>query len=72
MADLACSMSGDEDGVKIVRLAVAQIENLCPQVGRKCEAFRIIINEICYVFIFHKVVHYKVTLYIYTYIITGN
>lgn len=27
-----CSMSGNEDGVKMVRYAAAQIENLCPQV----------------------------------------
>jgi hypothetical protein len=25
-------MSGNEDGVKMVRYAAAQIENLCPQV----------------------------------------
>ena len=32
VADLACSMSGNDDGVKMVRYAAAQIENLCPQV----------------------------------------
>jgi len=32
VANLACSMSGNEDGVKMVRYAAAQIENLCPQV----------------------------------------
>ncbi|KAK6639275.1 hypothetical protein RUM43_007547 [Polyplax serrata] len=32
VANLACSMSGKEDGVKMVRYAAAQIENLCPQV----------------------------------------
>lgn len=26
-------MSGNEDGVKMVRYAAAQIENLCPQVN---------------------------------------
>jgi len=32
VAALACSMSSNEDGVKMVRYASAQIENLCPQV----------------------------------------
>lgn len=32
MANLACSMSSHEDGVKMVRYAAAQIDNLCPQV----------------------------------------
>ncbi|CAG7819895.1 unnamed protein product [Allacma fusca] len=32
VANLACSMSGNEDGVKMVRYAASQIENLCPQV----------------------------------------
>ncbi|XP_063231346.1 catenin alpha isoform X1 [Bacillus rossius redtenbacheri] len=32
VANLACSMSNNEDGVKMVRYAAAQIENLCPQV----------------------------------------
>ncbi|XP_043472555.1 catenin alpha isoform X1 [Leptopilina heterotoma] len=32
VANLVCSMSGNEDGVKMVRYAAAQIENLCPQV----------------------------------------
>lgn len=32
VANLACSMSGNEDGVKMVRYAAAQIETLCPQV----------------------------------------
>ena len=32
MANLACSMSNNEEGVKMVRLAAAQIESLCPQV----------------------------------------
>lgn len=32
VANLACSMSSNEDGVKMVRLAAAEIENLCPQV----------------------------------------
>lgn len=34
VANLVCSMSGNEDGVKMVRYAAAQIENLCPQVMR--------------------------------------
>ncbi|XP_046385725.1 catenin alpha isoform X1 [Ischnura elegans] len=32
VANLACSMSGNEDGVKMVRHAALQIESLCPQV----------------------------------------
>lgn len=35
VANLACSMSSNEDGVKMVRLAAAELENLCPQVHRK-------------------------------------
>lgn len=33
VAQLACSMSNNEDGVKMVRHAAQQIEQLCPQVG---------------------------------------
>ena len=33
VANLACSMSNNEDGVKMVRYAASQIENLCPQVN---------------------------------------
>ena len=33
VANLACSMSANEDGVKMVRYAAQQIQNLCPQVG---------------------------------------
>lgn len=32
VANLVCSMSNNEDGVKMVRFAAAQIETLCPQV----------------------------------------
>lgn len=32
VANLVCSMSNNEDGVKMVRFAAAQIENLCPEV----------------------------------------
>lgn len=32
VANLVCSMSNNEDGVKMVRYAAAQIDNLCPQV----------------------------------------
>ncbi|KAI2803188.1 hypothetical protein RDWZM_001318 [Blomia tropicalis] len=32
VANLACSMSNNEDGVKMVRFAASQIENICPQV----------------------------------------
>lgn len=32
VANLACTMSNNEDGVKMVRYAAAQIEHLCPQV----------------------------------------
>jgi catenin alpha len=34
VANLACSMSGNEDGVKMVRYAASQIESLCPQASR--------------------------------------
>ncbi|KAF6019214.1 alpha-Cat [Bugula neritina] len=32
VANLACSMSSNEEGVKLVRLAASQLEALCPQV----------------------------------------
>jgi catenin alpha len=32
VANLACSMSNNEDGIKMARLAATQIETLCPQV----------------------------------------
>ncbi|XP_065158761.1 catenin alpha-like [Atheta coriaria] len=32
VANLVCSMSNNEDGVKMVRYAAAQIDNLCPEV----------------------------------------
>ena len=32
VANLACSMSDNEEGVKLVRVAASQIESLCPQV----------------------------------------
>ncbi|XP_064600603.1 catenin alpha-2-like isoform X2 [Liolophura sinensis] len=32
VANLACSMSNNEEGVKMVRLAASEIETLCPQV----------------------------------------
>lgn len=32
VANLCCSMSDKEDGVKMVRHAASQIETLCPQV----------------------------------------
>ena len=32
VANLACSMSSNEEGVKLVRLAATQLETLCPQV----------------------------------------
>lgn len=32
VANLACSMSSNEEGVKMVRLAARQIDTLCPQV----------------------------------------
>lgn len=32
VANLACSMSNNEEGIKMVRMAAAQIETLCPQV----------------------------------------
>jgi catenin alpha len=33
VANLACSMSDHDEGVKMVRYAASQIENLCPQVS---------------------------------------
>lgn len=36
VANLVCSMSNNEDGVKMVRHAAGQIEALCPQVGMGC------------------------------------
>jgi len=32
VANLACSMSNNEEGIKMVRMAASQIELLCPQV----------------------------------------
>ena len=32
VANLACSMSSNEEGVKLVRMAAFQLETLCPQV----------------------------------------
>jgi len=34
VANLACSMSSNEEGVKLVRLAASQLEALCPQVRK--------------------------------------
>ncbi|XP_050679046.1 catenin alpha [Leptidea sinapis] len=36
VANLVCSMSNNEDGVKMVRHAASQIEALCPQVMNAC------------------------------------
>ena len=33
MANLACSISNNEEGVKLVRMAATQIDSLCPQVS---------------------------------------
>lgn len=33
VAHLACSMSNNEDGVKMVHYAAAQVKNLCPHVS---------------------------------------
>lgn len=32
VANLACSMSSNEEGIKMVRIAAYQVESLCPQV----------------------------------------
>ena len=32
VAHLSCSMSSNEENVKLVRMAAMQLENLCPQV----------------------------------------
>lgn len=34
VANLACSISNNEEGVKLVRMAATQIDSLCPQVKR--------------------------------------
>lgn len=44
VANLACSMSSNEEGVKMVRLAAAEIEKLCPQV-KLAHTFRVVSNE---------------------------
>lgn len=33
VANLACSISNNEEGVKLVRMAATQIDSLCPQVS---------------------------------------
>ena len=33
VANLACSMSNNEEGVKMVRMAAFEIDALCPQVS---------------------------------------
>lgn len=35
VASLACSMSSNEEGVKLVRLAASQLEALCPEVSHQ-------------------------------------
>ena len=59
VANLACSMSNNEEGVKMVRMAAAQIESLCPQVSTehtekwsakirtKCSAAIAMLNPVC-------------------------
>ena len=37
VANLACSMSNNEEGVKMVKAAVKQIEVLCPQVSHSVQ-----------------------------------
>ena len=39
VANLATSMSSNEEGVKMVRYAASQIENLCPQVWKSAICF---------------------------------
>ena len=39
VAKLACNMSNNGDGVKMVLYATSQIENLCPQVSRRWRFF---------------------------------
>lgn len=34
VANLACSISNNEEGVKLVRMAATQIDSLCPQVSK--------------------------------------
>lgn len=35
VANLACSISNNEEGVKLVRMAATQIDSLCPQVSKE-------------------------------------
>lgn len=39
VANLACSISNNEEGVKLVRMAATQIDSLCPQVRTLKSAF---------------------------------
>lgn len=39
VANLACSISNNEEGVKLVRMAATQIDSLCPQVRTLKNAF---------------------------------
>lgn len=48
VANLACSMSNNEDGVKMVRYAAAQIEVLCPQVTAYLQVFRMTFLAQCF------------------------
>jgi len=47
VANLACSMSSNEEGVKMVRLAAAEIEKLCPQVRSGTHAEILITEFVC-------------------------
>ena len=59
VANLACSMSNNEDGVKMVRYAAAQIETLCPQVYNKyivvsSYTYTFIYSTYCIILLFHQ------------------
>ncbi|XP_073848566.1 catenin alpha isoform X2 [Musca autumnalis] len=55
VANLVCSMSSNEDGVKMVRYAAAQIESLCPQVINAASILTVRPNS--------KVAHENMTAY---------
>lgn len=48
VANLACSMSSNEEGVKMVKMAVKQIEILCPQVCRNLFLSHLLFNYIIF------------------------
>lgn len=41
VANLACSISNNEEGVKLVRMSASQLEALCPQVKYSQQAYSV-------------------------------